>query len=214
MPSWNIHLEAGERLASKLHFSEKDRKAFLLGCILPDINNGYINAVSVAKPHEETHYNFNKKSSLNFYAENKAQIDAREPIFLGYLFHLYTDGTFNYDFYSSVKHHDDYKHLTHAQKASIKHRDFYIFDSTFHHYIDIATRAESTELTALANQIRPVDLTPEDIEVVEKILQDNVINDSVRGKPYQFYTEARLQRLIDDTVKNFTAEYLNGGQDA
>ena len=63
MPSWNIHLEAGERLAGKLKLSGKKRKAFLLGCLLPDINNGYINKVKVEKPHEQTHYAFDQKTS-------------------------------------------------------------------------------------------------------------------------------------------------------
>ena len=98
MPGWNIHLEAGERVAKKLKFTGVKRKEFLLGCILPDINNGYINRVKRRKHHEETHYAYNQKSSLNFYAENRDKINERDPIFLGYLFHLYTDGYFNYDF--------------------------------------------------------------------------------------------------------------------
>lgn len=214
MPGWNIHLEAGNRLADKLRLKDKDRKAFLLGCILPDINQGYINSVQVTKPHAETHYNFNKKSSLNFYAENQAQVDTRDPIFLGYLFHLYTDGYFNYDFYHSVKAHPLYKNLTHPQKARIKHHDFYIFDSTMHHYIGIDNREDAVELITLANRIRPVELAPEDLEVVEKILRDNVLNDSVRGKPYQFYTIERLERLLEDTTDSFINDYLKGDQNA
>ena len=105
MPGWNIHLEAGERVASKLKFTKLSKKEFLLGCILPDINNGYINKVKKRKQHEETHYAYNQKSSLNFYAENRDKIRERDPIFLGYLFHLYTDGFFNYDFYRTIKRH-------------------------------------------------------------------------------------------------------------
>ena len=66
MPSWNIHLEAGERVAKKLKFTKLAKKEFLLGCILPDINNGYINKVKRRKHHEETHYAYDQKSSLNF----------------------------------------------------------------------------------------------------------------------------------------------------
>ena len=98
MPGWNVHLEAGERLAKKLKFSGKKRKEFLLGCLLPDINNGYVNHVKTKKEHKETHYAYDQKSSLNFYAENKSEIDKKTPIYLGYLLHLYTDGFFNYDF--------------------------------------------------------------------------------------------------------------------
>ena len=84
MPSWNIHLEVGERLADKLKFAGKKRKEFLLGCLLPDINNGYINHVEIEKPHELTHFAYDEKSSLNFYAKYKREVDKREPIFLGY----------------------------------------------------------------------------------------------------------------------------------
>ena len=214
MPGWNIHLEAGNRLADKLRLTDKDRKAFLLGCILPDINQGYINSVQVTKPHAETHYNFDKKSSLNFYAENQAEVNARNPIFLGYLFHLYTDGYFNYDFYHSVKNHPLYKNLSHPQKARIKHHDFYTFDANLHHSVGINNREESTELAKKANQIRAVELIPEDIEVVEKILKDDVLNDSIRGKPYKFYTAERLEQLIENMIDSFANDYLKGDENA
>ena len=103
MPGWNIHLEAGSRLADRLKLSGRARKKFLLGCLLPDINNGYINKVKIEKPHEETHYAYDQKSSLNFYANYKTEIDQQDPICLGYLLHLYTDGYFNYNFYHNIK---------------------------------------------------------------------------------------------------------------
>ena len=56
MPSWNTHLEAGNRLADKLKLKGKEREEFLLGCLLPDINNGYVNKVKTIKDHNETHY--------------------------------------------------------------------------------------------------------------------------------------------------------------
>ena len=134
MPSWNIHLEAGTRLADKLKLKGKPRKAFLLGCLLPDINNGYINKVKVKKHHEETHYAYDQKSSLNFYAENKERIRARDPVFLGYLLHLYTDGYFNYDFYRTIKRDPLGEGLDHDAKREIKHHDFWIYDMNFRHF--------------------------------------------------------------------------------
>ena len=62
MPSWNIHLEAGKRLQKKLKFSGMKQKEFLLGCLLPDINNGYINKVKKKKEHSETHYAYDQKA--------------------------------------------------------------------------------------------------------------------------------------------------------
>lgn len=209
MPSWNIHLEAGNRLARRLKLTGTKRKEFLLGCLLPDVNNGYINQVKVKKQHEETHYAYNQKSSLNFYAENRAKIQARDPIFLGYLFHLYTDGFFNYDFYRTIKRHPLGRHRNHIAKRKIKHHDFWLYDTKFHHHLNI-TASELPALVARANEIPATEVTAEDITNVERILTSDELNDSIKGKKYQFYTEARLDDLMDDTLESFINDYLGG----
>ena len=96
-------MEAGNRLADAMNLKGAPRQEFLVGCLIPDINNGYINNPKTLKEHRETHYAYDQKSSLNFYAENRDEIQQKSPIYLGYLFHLYTDGFFNYDFYRSIK---------------------------------------------------------------------------------------------------------------
>jgi len=207
MPSWNIHLEAGTRLADKMKLSGKSRKAFLLGCLLPDINNGYINKVKVVKEHEDTHYARDQKSSLNFYAENKSYIQDRDPIFLGYLFHLYTDGYFNHDFYSSIKHHPLGEGLTRAEKREIKHHDFWLYDMNFHHSLKL-NRQEALELARLANRVPTTDITAEDIEDVERILTDPDLNSAMLGQHYTYYTKSRLDHLMDEMLANFTYDYL------
>ena len=207
MPSWNIHLEAGNRLADKLKFAGKKRKEFLLGCLLPDINNGYINKVKTKKHHEETHYAYDQKSSLNFYAENREQINTKDPIFLGYLFHLYTDGFFNYDFYRTIKRDPKFKNLDHDQKRTIKHHDFWLYDTNFHHHLDFKPE-DLSDLVARANAVPATDITPEDIEDVERILTDGDLNQKIKGDKYQFYTKKRLDQLMDDMLDSFCHDYL------
>lgn len=213
MPSWNIHLEAGERLADKMKLKGKKRKEFLLGCLLPDINNGYINKVKTKKLHEETHYTFDQKSSLNFYAENKAKVDEKNLIFLGYLFHLYTDGYFNYDFYRTIKRDVLGEGLDHAEKREIKHHDFWIYDLNFSHHLGI-NHKEALELAKLANEVPATEITAEDIEDVERLLNDKSLNDRMKGEKYKFYTKARLDKLMDDMIKSFMYDYLAGDVDA
>lgn len=207
MPSWNIHLEAGERLADKLKFSGMKRKEFLLGCVLPDINNGYVNKVKVKKHHGETHYAFDQKSSLNFYAENKAKIDAKDPIFLGYLFHLYTDGFFNYDFYRTIKRHKLGKGKTHEEKREIKHHDFWLYDTNFYHYLGVNI-ADLPKLANRANEINIPEITPEDIVDVERILYNDELGKVMKGEKYQFYTKKRLDELMEDMIESFIYDYL------
>jgi len=212
MPSWNIHLEAGNRLADKLKLAKKPRKEFLLGCLLPDINNGYINQVKIKKHHEETHYAYDQKSSLNFYAENREKINQKDPIFLGYLFHLYTDGFFNYDFYRTIKRSPLGKGLDHDAKREIKHHDFWLYDTNFHHELNLEPK-ELSVLAKRANEVPATDITAEDIADVERILADTTLNSSIKGDKYQFYTKKRLDNLLEDMLDSFWRDYL-GESDA
>ncbi len=212
MPSWNVHLEAGQRLADKLKLTGLKRKEFLLGCVLPDINNGYINKVKVKKHHEETHYAFNQKSSLNFYAENREKIKEKDPIFLGYLFHLYTDGFFNYDFYRNIKRHKLGQNKTQDEKRAIKHNDFWIFDSEFSHTLGVK-KEDLSHLAARANEISIAEIVPEDIEDVERIMREGCLKELVKGKKYQLYTKKRLNDLMDDMIESFVGDYI-GEEDA
>ncbi len=209
MPGWNIHLEAGNRLAKKLKFSGQKRKEFLLGCVLPDINNGYANKVRVKKIHEETHYAYDQKSSLNFYAENRSEILSKNPIFLGYLFHLYTDGFFNYDFYRTIKRNKLGEGLDHDAKRKIKHNDFFLYDTCFYHHLRL--KPEDYKILAKkANQINTVEIEPEDIEEVENILIERRFADEYKNKKYIFYNKKRLDDLLEDMVDSFMNDYVRG----
>ena len=209
MPSWNIHLEAGERLADKLKFSGKKRKMFLLGCLLPDINNGYVNKAKIVKPHEETHFAYGEKSSLNFYAEYKEEVDARDPICLGYLFHLYTDGFFNYEFYKAMDLAGRHDGLSTEERLKIKHHDFWIYDMNFQHCLGLNGDAELThDLAEAASKISVVEVLPEEIAEVEGILVANELNDDLIGQEYTFFTEEKFDWLLDEMIKSFCEKYL------
>ncbi len=207
MPSWNIHLEVGKRVLKHLKYNKKQQKEFLVGCILPDINNGYINNPKVVKEHEETHYAYDQKSSLNFYAENREEIIAKNPIYLGYLCHLYTDGFFNYDFYRKIKRHPLGEGKNREEKREIKHHDFWLFDTKFHHEFGI-DMTEAKEIARKASEIAAVELTGEDLMDVERILKMDNVNDFLKGEKYLFYSEQELANVMEDMVESFANDYL------
>lgn len=209
MPGWNIHLEAGERLAKKLKLSGQKRKEFLLGCILPDINNGYANQVKIVKQHRETHYAFDQKSSLNFYTENRQKILDKEPIYLGYLFHLYTDGYFNYDFYRTIKRHKLGEGKTHDEKNQIKHNDFFHYDTCFSHHLGIKPE-DLKPLADCANQISVTEITPSEIQEIENILVENRFATINKKRKYIFYSQKRLDNLLEDMLESFINDYIRG----
>ena len=212
MPSWNIHLEAGNRIADKLKLSKKERRDFLVGCIIPDINNGYINTPNIVKPHHETHYAYDQKSSLNFYAENKQKIDEKDPIYLGYLFHLYTDGFFNYDFYRHIKRHA-FSTKSEDEKRDIKHHDFWLYDTNYHHTIDL-TEDEAAKIAKTASKINAVDIAKQDILDALAILKRPDLNDDIKNDEYIFYTKEALDNLLEDMCESFTNDYLGESKNA
>ena len=207
MPSWNIHLEAGKHLASKLKLRADKKREFLLGCLLPDINNGYINYPHIVKSHDETHYAHDQKSSLNFYAENKRQVDAKNPIYLGYIFHLFTDGFFNYDFFHRINHDPRFDGLDQAAKLRIKHHDFWVYDVKLHHELDIK-KDELSHFVSLANQINPVEINEEELAEVIQIMIDDSLDDAYEKEDYVFYTEKELEDLLERTIEGFSEQYL------
>lgn len=207
MPSWNIHLESGEKLAQKLHFENKKKREFLVGCLLPDINNGYVNSPKYTYPHHDTHYAFDEKSSLNFYADYSKKIREKDPIFLGFLFHLFLDGYFNYDFYHKAKHSSLLQNLSEDQKRDIKHHDFWLYDTNFHHNLGFK-ESDLAPLAARANEVSTTEVTPEDIADVERILVNDQLGQHMRGEKYLFYTKKRLDNLLEDMIESFSHDYL------
>lgn len=207
MPSWNIHLEAGERLADKMKLVGDKRREFIFGCLLPDINNGYINHPDCIKDHSDTHYAYDQKSSLNFYAENRAAVDDKIPIYLGYIFHLFTDGFFNYDFFHRAKHHPMTESLTYDGKNDIKHHDFWLYDTKFHHELDIRP-SEYAKYAEKANALPRIEITEHDVAELAQIMRDDTLNDHVEGDNYWFYTEAELDDLMTRMIEGFTEQYL------
>ena len=179
---------------------------------MPDINNGYINKPKITKPHHETHYAHDQKSSLNFYAKNKAQIDAMEPIYLGYLFHLYTDGFFNYNFYHTIKRHPLGEGKDHDEKVKIKHHDFWLYDTNFHHELNI-DRETAIEIAKKASMIDAIQITADDIMDVNAIMKRSDLNDKVKNDEYIFYSKSSLDELLDNMIASFTKDYI-GGKDA
>ena len=42
MPTWKTHIKIAKDLLKKLDLNESDQELFLIGNILPDINNSYV----------------------------------------------------------------------------------------------------------------------------------------------------------------------------
>ena len=216
MPSLKVHLETGKRIASKLNFSPQEELELLVGCILPDVNNGFINSPKTKYSHDYTHYSYNGESASarNFYNSYTEKIKAREPIFLGYLLHLFVDVYFNQHFYQEFRKSPMSQGLNKDQQCSIKHHDFWIYDTNFTSPLDLTPEIIEA-IVPVSNQIANVQIVPEDMVEINELLHNSDINKRivggpVDGEPYTFCDQAFMDRLLEGSIEEFTDQYLKG----
>ena len=76
MPNWKTHLEVGKKLNKYLKYNTKEFNMFLLGSILPDINNSHIvTDISTKIGHDITHVRKQKNPSyIEFYNKYSEEI--------------------------------------------------------------------------------------------------------------------------------------------
>ena len=193
MPNWNVHLEVGKRLNKKLNI---DKDLFMLGNILPDINNGYVvKGISKILAHKYTHYTEdNMYSYKNFYNEYKDKIN--NTIVLGYYVHLYTDFLFNNDFYNRVQND-----IEHDKLRKIKQNDFKKFNNKFlNNKLDI----DIDKCLNNVNILKRISINKNDLELVI-----NYLNNRKEEKlEYNFYTEKELEELLNKTVEKIYNEII------
>lgn len=202
MPNWKTHLEVSNRINQTYGFTGMDLKKFLFGSILPDINNAHIvTDISKKLYHEVTHYYDEAMPSyLVFYNKYKEQIEAKEPIFLGVVTHLYTDYTWNGNFYTNLAKRN-WPETDRTTLRIMKQSDFGIFNNRFkERFIDVETDEEIEILLDESKKIAEFSLIKEDIKHVLDFLKIENIHDATM----QFYTEDELEELLEKTVERLT----------
>lgn len=198
MPNWKTHLEISNRINKMYGFEGMAFKKFLFGSILPDINNAHVvENISTKLGHKTTHcYEKEIPSYLVFYRKYKEQIDRKDPLFVGYVTHLYADYTWNGDFYTNVKKRN-YPESDRDTLRRIKWNDFGIFNNKFiEHYIDISSHDEIESLYDECKNISEVSVTKQDISSVIEFLTKQSFNNAT----LQFYTIEELEELLEKTV--------------
>lgn len=208
MPNWKIHLEVGKRLNKYLNLKDNQYNEFLLGNILPDINNSYIvSDIKVRIGHDITHFDDKRDYKHHLAFINKYQSKIKEPIYLGYYVHLYTDYLFNRDFYDLVRD----RKITNIEKDKlrmIKQDDFKVFNNK---YIDNTIKIDN-----IGNILRKIDI--EEVNVCESDLLNiiNYLNNTpLFNGTYQIYQEEELDKLLDKVIviiKNDLESIFNKGE--
>ena len=203
MPNWKTHLEVGKRLNKYLKYDEKEFNMFLIGSILPDINNSHIvTDISEKIGHDVTHIRKQKNPSyIEFYNKYSEEIINNTPIFVGYFAHIYTDEIWNNHFYQKNEI-IQMKDKSHDELRIMKQKDFEIYNSKF---IDnIIELGNITEVLEQTMKIVEVSITKKDIEKVIEFLKNQK---GITGE-LKLHTEDELAKLLDETIIKIY-EFLN-----
>lgn len=201
MPNWKVHLEIGKRLNKYFNYDKEDLNLFLLGSILPDINNCYIvTDISKQINHEITHFGTYKDLNYtSFYEKYKKEIDNKKPLFNGYMAHIYTDNMWNRNFYYNKIQNLDNLPENRDEIREMKQSDFKVYNNK---YIKDILEVDNID-TALeeVKKIDEVSITKEDILKVINFLN----NQETYVAKLNFYSMEELDNLMDDTI----TEYVN-----
>lgn len=126
MPTWKTHIKIARELLKNLDLNETDQELFLIGNILPDINNSYVvKDIKVKIDHQKTHYVYDEIPSYQrFYNEYKDKMN--NYIVLGYFVHLYVDYFWNDYFYKKYN-----LNISKDKIRKIKQKDFLVYANKF-----------------------------------------------------------------------------------
>lgn len=229
MPYWGMHLAVAKKINQKLKMQENE---FLLGNIMPDINNGYaIKDISKIIPHRRTHYATKKKFEKGrqivpdynkFYNQNKENMD--NPLVAGYLTHLLVDYYWNHKVYIEKGIYDNNHKLkgiksnsgkiiegNYKEIGKIKANDY----KKFTHYIykknliDIPKYDE--KFSTNSNIINTVKISKEDSKKVFKCLYAGGNSESKKeeqtNNTYMIFSQDELMKELDNCA-DFVVNYM------
>lgn len=199
MPNWKTHLEVGKRLQKGLNYNEENYHLFLLGNVLPDINNCYIvKNISTRLPHHHTHFSDDETPSYIKF-ENCYKSEMYEsPLVYGYFTHLFTDYFWNNDYYTRVEA-CGLSGENHTKLRVMKQEDFKVYNNKF-----VGNTFKIQDFNKALNEIKKIDrvsITKDDIIEVEQFLNRS---DTNTDKNFQFYQETELDELLDRTVQELS----------
>lgn len=198
MPNWKVHLEIGKRLNKYFNYDKEDFNLFLLGSILPDINNCYI-VTDIEKQidHEITHFGTYKELNyITFYKKYKDKIDNKNPLFNGYIAHLYTDNMWNRNFYNKIQNLEGLPE-DRDEIRKMKQSDFKIYNNKY-----IENTIQIDNMNKALEEIRKIDevaITEGDILKVIDFLN----NQKVYEGQFKFHSMEELDKLMDDTITEY-----------
>lgn len=178
---------------------------------MPDINMGWIINPEIKLEQADTHFDAIGQgyfwAPLRFYDKYTKEIDSKNPLYLGYLFHLWLDVSFMTAFVSKIPMS---RMVSDRQKArELKWKDSYKFIQSRK---SVLTDAYIADVNEQANEIDEVQITRDDLLKVIEYLNSQAALSENSDEEYQIFTEDELEQFYEKTCRDFT-EWVNSRPD-
>lgn len=203
MPNWKIHIAIGNEVNKYLKFKGEDQEKFLFANVLPDINNAnLVTDVSMIIPHDITHFKNKKQETYqNFYDKYEEKIKTKDPLYVGYLLHLFTDYYWNSVFYHHVKN-TRFKNKLSKELKEIKHHDFRIYNNKYIN--NILQITDKKVIISELKSLSEVKIKEKDIDLICEFLK----NQSLEKGKLIFFKNEELDTLFKESIKEFKKEFI------
>lgn len=222
MPSWGIHLKVANLISKQNKSINKNQ--FMIGNILPDINNGYvISKISKKIEHKITHFDnrYDFKNYEKFYSKYKEYLS--NSVILGYITHLLTDYYFNDLTYSKkaitdengnfigVKLNSGEKRICSKEEVrQLKVNDFKIFADYIYEKQELKELYYEEKILNSSSIIEEIHITKEDLLEAINYLNSHIQKKTkikIDNREYQIFTQEELIKETQLCVK-FIINYL------
>lgn len=205
MAEWNTHLYCARKVSENLKLEGAERDLFLFGNIMPDVNPGWVIKPETQIDQYITHFDVEKCGpqyfweAYRFYDKYESEIRKKNPVYLGFLFHIWVDVTLTSNFISRVP-------MSQLISNGIEVREWKWKDNLL--FIKDFPQTISRENIALAVEaakgIEEISVTEKDLNSVVDFLENPAGTRDLTGYNYHVYTGESMGALFDGICQDFT----------
>ncbi len=205
MSDWNTHLYCASIVNQSLKLKGKDLDMFMYGNLLPDVNMGWIIDPDVKKSQKETHFDESGQDYFwaprRFYEKYENEIKDKNPLFMGYMFHLWLDVSFMTNFVSKIPMSDMINRYHEVRQS--KWKDGGLFIKEYHFSLSSEFINDIYEESKGLEEIK---ISQNDLIKVAEYINNSCFE--YVGEEYTVYKPSELNRFYDNLCKDYVS-WLN-----
>lgn len=204
MAEWNTHLYCARKVSEKLNLEDVQKDLFLFGNLIPDVNPGWVIKPETRIEQYITHFDVEKSGpqyfweAYRFYEKYEAEIRKKNPVYLGFLFHLWVDVKLTSDFMSRVPMSQMISRGIDVREWKWKDNRLFIKD-----FPQTISRENIALAVEAAKGIEEINVTENDLNHAVDFLENRNVGDGIDDYSYQVYGQESMRKLFDEISLDF-----------